>query len=292
MSIAHEIKTVTIPQIMGFKSEGLRFAMVTVYDYTSAIIAEAAKIPILLVGDSLAMVIQGIDSTIPVTLEEMIYHLRIANRGRRFSLLIADMPYLTYHISIEDAIRNCGRCLKEGGANGVKIEGGRKRSELVRALINAEVPVMGHIGLTPQSINIFGSYGVQGKTIKKAMELIDDALALEDAGVFSIVLECVPSEVAGIITERVSVPTIGIGSGQHCDAQVLVFHDLLGLYDDISPKFVRRYGNFKSEMIIALKSYREDVESGRFPSEMESFHLKPEINDELMRKLSQNHAVV
>ena len=265
-------KKITVPAIKAMKGAA-RVGMITAYDYPSAKAADAAGADIILVGDSLGMVVLGYPDTLNVTLADMLHHTRAAARGVTRALLVGDMPYLSYHVSVEESVRNAGEFIR-AGAHAVKIEGGKpRRIRTLEAILDAEIPVMGHIGLTPQSVNAIGGFKLQGKNIDDARRLIDEAVALDQAGCFSIVLECVPSELAAMITERVSAPTIGIGAGPHCDGQVLVFHDLLGLYDNLAPKFVRRYANLGEETRAAIARYLDDVRSGRFPNdENESFH--------------------
>jgi 3-methyl-2-oxobutanoate hydroxymethyltransferase len=267
-------QAVTVPSLKERKARGERIVALTAYDYTSARLGEEAGADLLLVGDSLGMVIQGHGDTLRVTLDQMVYHCAIVSRACTRALVVADMPFMTFHTGPGDAVRNAGRCLQEGGVQAVKLEGGRRRAPLVRHLVENEIPVMGHIGLTPQSVHGLGGYKVQGRSAQRAQELFEDAAALEEAGAFAVVLECIPAEVAREITARLSVPTVGIGAGAGCDGQVLVFHDLLGLYGERSPRFVRRYGEFGKSMREALRRYGEDVRSGAFPSEAESFHLE------------------
>lgn len=266
----------SVPAIRKRKGQGERLVMLTAYDFPSARLGDEAGADLLLVGDSLGMVIQGHGDTLRVTLDHMVYHCSLVSRAAKRALVVADMPFLTYHTGFEDAIRNCGRCVQEGGVQAVKIEGGKERASLVQHLVGQGIPIMGHIGLTPQSVHQLGGFKVQGKTAEAARELVEDAQALEAAGAFCVVLECIPSEVASEITSRVTIPTIGIGAGSHCDGQVLVFHDLLGLYDGPKPRFVRRYGEFGQAMLQALTRFRDDVRSGEFPSEAEAFHLTEE----------------
>jgi 3-methyl-2-oxobutanoate hydroxymethyltransferase len=265
-------KRVTAPAIRAMKGEK-RIGMITAYDYPSAKVADAAGSDIVLVGDSLGMVILGYPDTLSVTVDDMVHHTRAASRGTSRALVVGDMPYLSYHVSVEESVRNAGRFV-QAGAQAVKIEGGKaSRIRVVEAILDAEIPVMGHIGLTPQSVNAIGGFKLQGKNLDDARRLVDEALALDQTGCFAIVLECVPSELAAMITERVSVPTIGIGAGPFCDGQVLVFHDLLGLYDGHTPKFVRRYANIADDMRTAIEHYLADVRDGSFPDdEKESFH--------------------
>lgn len=264
-------KRVTVPAIRAMKGQQ-RIGMLTAYDYPSAKIVDGAGADIILVGDSLGMVVLGYPDTLSVTVDDMIHHTRAAARGTTHALVVGDMPYLSYHFSVEETLRNAGRFI-QAGAHAVKIEGAREsRLRAIEALIDAEIPVMGHIGLTPQSVNALGGFKVQGKGTEESRRLIEEAQALEKAGCFSIVLECVPAELAAFITERVTVPTIGIGAGPGCDGQVLVLHDLLGLYDGHTPKFVRKYADLAGEMHKAVTAYLADVRDGSFPNDAESFH--------------------
>lgn len=258
----------------------------TAYDYSTARLVDEAGIDMVLVGDSLAMVVLGYENTIPVTVDEMLHHTRAVRRAVKRALLIADMPYGSYQADEKDAVFHAMRFLKEAGAEAVKIEGGVRRAELVRRLIGAEIPVMGHIGLTPQSVNRMGGYKVQGKTLFEVEELIRDAIALEDAGAFSIVLEGIPREVASMLRDRISVPTIGIGAGPDCDGQVLVLHDILGLTFAKAPKFVRRYADVAGVVKEAVLHFKDDVETGAYPSEQESYHLSQETKAVLDSMLS------
>ncbi len=248
----------------------------TAYDYASGRLVDQAGIDLVLVGDSLAMVMLGYESTMPVTMDEMVHHTRAVRRGVKRGLLIADMPYASYHLSHEEALRNAARFVKDAGAEAVKIEGGEKRTDLIRRLLDAEIPVMGHIGLTPQSVNVMGGYRVQGKTLAAAEQLMRDAVALDRAGVFSLVLEGIPREVAAMITAEVAAPTIGIGAGPECDGQVLVLHDILGLTFSPPAKFVRRYADAASLISGAVAAFRDDVTARRYPADQESYHLPRE----------------
>jgi len=284
-----EQKRVTVPAIKAMKRVQ-RIGMLTAYDYPGAKIADAAGTDILLVGDSLGMVVLGYPDTLSVTVDDMIHHTRAVARGTQRALVVGDMPYLSYHVSIEESVRNAGAFIR-AGAQAVKIEGGKPaRIKTIEAILNAEIPVMGHIGLTPQSVNVVGGFRLQGKNADDARRLLDEAVALDQAGCFSIVLECVPEELAALITERISIPTIGIGAGPSCDGQVLVFHDLLGMYDGHTPKFVRRYANIGDEMRKAIARYLEDVRGGRFPdASTESFHMS---GTEELKKLYGDSVVV
>jgi 3-methyl-2-oxobutanoate hydroxymethyltransferase len=282
-------KRVTVPAVRAMK-RAERVGMLTAYDYPTAKIADAAGTDIILVGDSLGMVVLGYPDTLSVTMDDMLHHTRAVARGTQRALIVGDMPYLSYHVSLEESVRNAGKFI-QAGAQAVKIEGGKsQRIRTIEAILDAEIPVMGHIGLTPQSVNVVGGFKLQGKNADDARRLIDEAVALDRAGCFSIVLECVPSELAALITERVSAPTIGIGAGPACDGQVLVFHDLLGLYDGHTPKFVRRYANIGEEMKSAIERYLQDIRNGRFPDEAtESFHMN---SAEELRKLYGDAVVV
>lgn len=266
------VSKVTLPLILDRKLRGEKITCLTAYDYPSARVVDEAGIDILLVGDSLAQVVLGYDSTLPVTVDEMLHHVRAVRRATQRALLVADLPYGAYHSSQEAAIVTSIRFLKEGGAEAVKVEGGRKRATLVRRLMDAEIPVMGHVGLTPQSVHSLGGYRVQGKTLESATDVLADAEALEDAGAFSVVLEGIPRELAALITRRLRIPTIGIGAGPDCDGQVLVLHDLVGFSFLPRPKFVRPYADLGRTMRDAVARYREDVLAGRYPNDDESYH--------------------
>jgi 3-methyl-2-oxobutanoate hydroxymethyltransferase len=272
---------VTAPSLRASKERGERLVCLTAYDYTMARIVDEAGIDIVLVGDSIGNTIMGYGNTVPVTLDEIVMHTRAVRRGVQRALLVADMPYGSFHTGEDEAVRNALRLIKDGAAEAVKLEGGRKRVALVKRLVDEEIPVMGHIGLTPQSVNMLGGYRVQGKTAETARALLDDAKALEDAGAFAIVLEVVPREIARLITESVKIPTIGIGAGLHCDIQVLVIHDLLGLSFGKLARFVRQYADLKSTMTEAISRYAEDVRTGAYPSEAESYGLPAEAAKEL-----------
>jgi 3-methyl-2-oxobutanoate hydroxymethyltransferase len=264
---------ITTTTLLEKKQKGEQITALTAYDYATARIVDEAGIDVILVGDSLAQVVLGYENTLPVSMDEMLHHTRAVRRAVRRALLVADMPYGTYHVDTAEAVRNAARFLKEGGAEAVKVEGGEKRVELIRRLIDAEVPVMGHIGLTPQSVHAMGGYKVQGKTLKAVEQLMRDAVALEDAGVFSIVLEGIPREVAAMITEEVTTPTIGIGAGPECDGQILVLHDLMGLSFATPAKFVRKYADVGAVIRAAVDAYKTDVEAGGYPADNESYHL-------------------
>jgi 3-methyl-2-oxobutanoate hydroxymethyltransferase len=264
---------ITITSLLEKKLRREPITSLTAYDYATARLVDEAGIDIILVGDSLAQVILGYENTLPVTMEEMLHHTRAVRRGVKRALLVADMPYASYHIGPEEALRNAARFLKDAGAEAVKIEGGEKRADLIRRLVDAEIPVMGHIGLTPQSLHVMGGYKVQGKTLGAVEQLMRDAIALDRAGVFSMVLEGIPREVAAMITAEVQAPTIGIGAGPDCDGQILVLHDLLGLTFAPPAKFVRQYADAASVITHAVEAYKNDVQAGSYPADAESYHL-------------------
>lgn len=262
---------VTINDFFKKKQEGQKIVMLTAYDHPFAQIVDEAGIDAILVGDSLAMVVQGLENTLPVTMDEMIYHTKMVSRAAKRAMVIGDMPYLSYQVSVKDAVRNAGRFIKEGGAQAVKLEGGREVAEKVEAMTKAEIPVMAHIGLTPQAIHKMGGYKVQGKTEEASKRLVEDAKILQDAGAFSLIIEAVPAGLAAQITSDLSIPTIGIGAGPNCDGQVLVIHDVLGLFERFVPKFVKRYANLKEDALKAIRQYKEEVEKGIFPEKEHSF---------------------
>jgi 3-methyl-2-oxobutanoate hydroxymethyltransferase len=282
---ARVARRVTAPDVAARKSEGGKMpplVMVTAYDAPSARTADAAGVDIILVGDSVAMVALGYDDTLQVTTDDMAHHVGAVARTRPGALVVADLPWLSYHVSAEETVHNAARLVR-AGAGAVKLEGGRKRLDAVRAIIDAEIPVMGHIGLTPQSIHALGGFKVQGKGLDAAKTLADDAIALADAGVFALVLECVPDGVARIITESVGVPTIGIGAGRHCDGQVLVWHDLLGFSGTArrAPKFVRQYATLEDDATAAIARFCEDVRAGTYPASAETYHMTDQMADAL-----------
>jgi 3-methyl-2-oxobutanoate hydroxymethyltransferase len=266
-----ETKKITVPIIMKMKEQQEKIAALTAYDYLIALFLDDAGIDIVLVGDSGAMVFSGHETTIPITVDEMIYHTKAASRGVKRALLVGDMPFLSFQVSADEALRNAGRFIKEGGAEAVKMEGGEAIAETVNRVVNAGIPVMGHLGLTPQSINRFGGYKVQARTEQEVEKLIKDAIALEQAGAFAVVLEKIPAVAAQKVTEAVKIPTIGIGAGPHCDGQILVTHDILGLFEKFRPKFVRVYAEMGREIREACARYTEDVKVGDFPSAEESY---------------------
>ena len=263
----------TITSFKIAKEKGERITMLTAYDYTTACLLEEAGVDSLLVGDSLGMVMLGYDNTLQVTMDDMIHHTKAVARGRRRALLIGDMPFLSYHVSTKEAVRNAGRFVQEGNAQAVKLEGGEDVLDKIRAIIKAQIPVLGHLGLTPQSVNAMGGFKLQGKDIETARRILDDALLLQDAGVFGIVLECVPAGLARIITEKLEIPTIGIGAGVHCDGQVLVIQDLLGMFRQMRPKFVKTYAQGGDATVAAVQQYTQEVRSGGFPGQEHSFAI-------------------
>jgi 3-methyl-2-oxobutanoate hydroxymethyltransferase len=281
------VSKVTVPWILERKLRGERIACLTAYDYPTARLVDEAGFEMILVGDSLAQVVLGYDSTVPVTVDEILHHLRAVRRATRRALLVADLPYGAYHVSDEKALEVAIRYVKEGSAEAVKLEGGRKRAALIRRLVDAEVPVMAHIGLTPQSVHAMGGYRVQGKTLESATELLEDAAALEDAGSFAIVLEGMPRELAAIVTQRLRIPTIGIGAGPDCDGQILVFHDLVGLSFLSRAKFVRPYADTAANLRQALARFREDIVGGRFPDDSESYHWPASLRDQFEREVTR-----
>ncbi len=276
---------VTVPAIRERKSSGEKIVALTAYDYPTARALDDAGIDILLVGDSLGMVVLGHHTTLPVTLEAMLHHTAAVTRTHSRALVVADMPFLSYHTGTGDAVRNAGRFIQEGGAEAVKLEGGRSRIDVVGALVQADIPVMGHIGLTPQSVNTLGGYRVQGKRIEQVDSLVEDARALERAGVFSIVLEGMPARAADLVTRSVSVPTIGIGAGPHCDGQILVLHDILGFTEVAPPRFVRRYADLRQTITTAARAFAADVASGAFPAARETYACPPDLEEDLARRL-------
>ncbi len=268
-------KPLTIPDIINSKKKR-KLTMLTAYDYPTALLVDRSGIDMILVGDSVAMVVLGHKDTLPVTMDQMIYHTKAVTRAVKRAIVIGDLPFMSYQASIEQAVMNAGRFLKEGGAHAVKLEGGASVLPQIEAITKAGIPVQGHLGLTPQSAAMLGGFKVQGKTKEAAKALLDDALSLSEAGCFSIVLEAIPAPIAEIITEECPVPTIGIGAGPACDGQVLVFHDLVGLFDRFVPKFVKQYTNISKEIERAIKEFKEEVETGKFPSTEHSFSMKEE----------------
>jgi len=273
-------RKVTAPEVTAAKATDTPLVMVTAYDAPSARIVDAAGVDMILVGDSVAMTVLGYEDTLQVTTADIAHHVAAVARTRPRALVVADLPWMSYHVSTEDAVRNAATLIR-AGASAVKLEGGRKRLDAVHAILDAEIPVMGHLGLTPQSFHAIGGFRVQGRDLEAAREIVDDAIALAEAGCFSIVLECVPDAVARLVTDSVAVPTIGIGAGRHCDGQVLVFHDLVGLENRIAPKFVRRYADLTADATAAVSRFADDVRGGRFPSSDETYHAADGVADAL-----------
>jgi len=276
------VSRVTIREISQMKARGEKIPMITAYDYTMARLADATDIPIVLVGDSLGMVVLGYDSTIPVTMEDMVHHVKMVARGCLKALIVADMPFMSYQIDQSQALTNAARLLQGGGAQTVKLEGGESIAETVHRIVECGIPVMGHIGLTPQSVNAFGGYRVRGRRRQEAVQLMKDAKALEDAGAYAVVLELVPTPLAGLISQRLTIPTIGIGAGPECDGQVQVLHDMLGLFTDFVPKHAKQYANLGQTIREAFSRYAQEVKDGTFPTEKESFTMDEELFSELM----------
>lgn len=271
----------TVTEFRKAKNEGKKIAMLTAYDYSTAKMIDSCDVDGILVGDSLGMVCLGYKNTLSVTMEDMIHHTKAVSRGVQNALVVVDMPFMSYHSSVYDAVKNAGRMIQEGKAEAVKLEGGAEVARQIRKIVKAQIPVMGHLGLTPQSVNLFGGFKVQGRELEGVRKLIDDAKKLEDSGVFAIVLECIPKELAQKITELVSVPTIGIGAGSCCDGQVLVFHDMLGMFSDFRPKFVKLFANAGEEMKRGIRSYINEVRNGSFPAAEHSFTMDKDIAGKL-----------
>ncbi len=275
---------VSINDIKEMKQRGEKIPMLTAYDYTSAKLVDAAGVPMILVGDSLGMVVLGYENTIPVTIEEMLHHTRAVVRGAQHALIVGDMPFMTYQASTEEAMHNAGRFLKEAGCQAIKLEGGETMAHTVEHLVRVGIPVQGHIGMTPQSANQFGGHRLQGRRTDVAVQIIKDAIALEEAGVFSIVLELVPAPLAKLVTERVKVPIIGIGAGPHCDGQVQIFHDLLGSFTDFVPRHAKQYANLATVIKDAITTYSKEIKDGTFPTMKQSFTMDESILAEVIRQ--------
>jgi 3-methyl-2-oxobutanoate hydroxymethyltransferase len=271
-----ERRKLTIPDVIKKKQEGKRVTMLTAYDYPSARLIDEAGMDMILVGDSLAMTVLGYESTIPITMDEMIHHSKAVKRGVKYALLVGDMPFMSFNVSKEETIKNAGRFIKEGGCDAIKLEGGFEVLDVTKALCLAGIPVLGHIGLTPQTAGMLGGFKVQGKDAETAQRLIDSSAALEEAGCFAIVLECVPDKLAKLISKGLKIPTIGIGAGPYCDGQVLVTNDMIGLFERFVPKFVKRYKNLWPELLEAFKKYKEEVENGTFPTAEFSYTMSDE----------------
>jgi 3-methyl-2-oxobutanoate hydroxymethyltransferase len=272
-----ERKKITLLDLQGMKREGKKITMLSIYDYPMALLADRAGIETILVGDSLAMTLLGYENTTPVTMDEMIHHTKAVTRAAKYALVIGDMPFMSYNTSERDAIFNAGRFMKEAGADAVKVEGGAQVVHIVKALIQAGIPVMGHIGVTPQTISMLGGLKAQGKDEKTAQKIIEDAFLLEEAGAFAIVLECVPALLSKMVTEHLNIPTISYGAGIYCDGQGLVSPDVLGLFDRFTPKFAKRYVNLSELVLKAFVSYKEEVLKGEFPTDQHSFHIDEQV---------------
>ena len=271
MSKQGRINKITTSAILKMKREGEKISMLTAYDYPTATTIDEAGVDMILVGDSLAMVVLGYDSTLPVTMEDMLHHTRAVSRAAKRAMVIGDMPFMSYQVSPQEALHNAGRFMKEAGAHGVKLEGGQEVAESVRKITSAGIPLMGHLGLTPQSVHQLGGFKVQGKDEKAARKLIEDARTLEEAGAFSVVLECVPAPLAGEISRSLTIPTIGIGAGVECDGQVLVINDMLGLFEEFTPKFVKKYAKLNKDIQAAVGQYIDEVKGGSFPGDEHSY---------------------
>lgn len=279
-------KKVSILDIRQAKGDGHKLTMMTAYDYPFGLLADEAGVDIVLVGDSVGMVVMGLDGTVAVTMADMIHHIKAVVRGCKNALVVGDMPFMSYNISIENAIRNAGRLVKEGGCDAIKLEGGTDFATTVAAIVNAGIPVQGHIGLTPQTASALGGFKTQGKDAAAAKKIIDDAKALEDAGVFSMILEAVPAPLGKLVAETVAVPVIGIGAGVDVDGQVLVTHDMVGLFDRFVPKFVKQYANIRRELLKALSAYKEEVRAGQFPGPEHSFQMSQAVLKELKKDMA------
>ena len=278
------LKKQTVNTLQKMKENGEKIAMLTCYDYTTATLIEQTDIDAVLVGDSLGMTVMGYDDTLPVTMEDMIHHTACVSRGLKNTLLVGDMPFMSYHISDEQAVENAGRLIKEGHANAVKLEGGAKYCSQIRAIVDAQIPVVAHIGLTPQSVNAFGGFKVQGKNVERAKELLEDAKKVEEAGAFMVTLECVPEKLATMISEELTIPTIGIGAGNGCDGQILVYQDMLDMYDGLAPKFVKHFAHIGREMKDAFNAYSKEVKEKTFPVTGEhTFKIADEVMEELKK---------
>ena len=271
-----ERRKVTLLDLQAMKQQGRKITMLSIPDYPMALLADRAGLDTILVGDSLAMTVLGYETTVPVTMEEMLHHTKAVTRATQYAFVVGDMPFMSNNTSERDAIINAGRFMQEGGTDSVKVEGGADAAHIVRAIVRAGMPVMGHVGLTPQHVSLLGGYKAQGRDVHSARRVIDDALAVEEAGAFAIILECVPDQISRIITERLRIPTISYGAGVYCDGQGLVAHDILGMFDRFTPKFVKKYTDVGTQMLGAFEAYVADVVSGEFPTDGHSFHIKEE----------------
>lgn len=274
-------KKFTVRDLKAFKARGEKIAMLTAYDYSMAKLLDDAGVDSLLVGDSLGMTMLGYENTLQVTMEDMIHHTKAVRRGTKNAFLIADMPFLSYHITVEDAVRNAGRFVREALTDAVKIEGGVEMAETIKAIVRAQIPVVAHIGLTPQSVNVFGGFKVQGKNLEQAKKLIEDALAVQEAGACAIVLECIPAKLAKVISEKLEIPTIGIGAGPDCDGQVLVIQDMIGMFKTFTPKFVKQFASVGEQIEAAAEVYIREINSGAFPGPEHTFGIEDEVLEKL-----------
>ena len=277
-----ERRKITLFDLQAMKQQGRKITMLSIPDYPMALLADRAGLDTILVGDSLAMTVLGYDTTVPVTMEEMLHHTKAVTRATKYAFVVGDMPFMSNNTSERDAIINAGRFMQEGGTDSVKVEGGANAAHIVTAIVKAGIPVMGHIGLTPQHISLLGGYRVQGRDVQTARRVIDDALAIEEAGAFAIILECVPNQISKIVTERLRIPTISYGAGESCDGQGLVAHDILGMFDKFTPKFVKKYAELGEQIQEAFEAYVSDVVSGQFPTDGHSFHIKKEDLEKVM----------
>lgn len=274
-------KKFTVQDFKAFKARGEKIAMLTAYDYSMAKLLDDAGVDSLLVGDSLGMTMLGYENTLQVTMEDMIHHTKAVRRGTKNAFLVADMPFLSYQITVEEAVRNAGRFVREALVDAVKIEGGVEMAETIRAIVRAQIPVVAHIGLTPQSVNVFGGFKVQGKSLDQAKKLIEDALAVQEAGACAIVLECIPAKLAKVISEKLEIPTIGIGAGADCDGQVLVIQDMIGMFKSFTPKFVKRFASVGEQIEAAAEAYVREINSGAFPGPEHTFGIEDEVLEKL-----------
>lgn len=277
-----ERRKITLFDLQAMKQQGRKITMLSIPDYPMALLADRAGLDTILVGDSLAMTVLGYDTTVPVTMEEMLHHTKAVTRATKYAFVVGDMPFMSNNTSERDAIINAGRFMQEGGTDSVKVEGGANAAHIVTAIVKAGIPVMGHIGLTPQHISLLGGYRVQGRDVQTAIRVIDDSLAIEEAGAFAIILECVPNQISKIVTERLRIPTISYGAGESCDGQGLVAHDILGMFDKFTPKFVKKYAELGEQIQEAFEAYVSDVVSGQFPTDGHSFHIKKEDLEKVM----------
>lgn len=287
-SSSSERKKVTLLDLQAMKEKGRKITMLSIPDYPMAILADRAGLDTILVGDSLAMTVLGYDTTVPVTIEEMLHHTKAVTRATKYAFVIGDMPFMSTNTSEHAAIVNAGRFMKEGATDAVKVEGGNTAAHIIRAIVNAGIPVMGHIGLTPQYMSLLGGYKAQGTDVKAAKQIINDALSVEAAGAFAIILECIPDQISSIVTKSLQIPTISYGAGASCDGQGLVAHDILGMFDRFTPKFVKRYARLGEDIQEAFKDYISDVVEGHFPLDEHSFHIKKAYLDQIIKEAKKN----